>query len=95
MRRPRAAVVAFTRSLSAQLANKGIRVHAIAPGPIWPPLISASFDKKEVAEFGIDVPLAAPAAERGSACVSISGFADSTYFIGQVLHPNGGVILNS
>jgi NAD(P)-dependent dehydrogenase (short-subunit alcohol dehydrogenase family) len=90
------AIVAFTRSLSGQLANKGIRVNAVAPGPIWTPLIPASFDKKEVAEFGTDVPLGR-AGQPNEVAPAFLFLAcdDSTYFTGQVLHPNGGVILNT
>jgi NAD(P)-dependent dehydrogenase (short-subunit alcohol dehydrogenase family) len=90
------AIVAFTRSLSGQLAKKGIRVNAVAPGPIWTPLIPASFDKKEVAEFGTDVPLgrAGQPNEVAPAFLFLA-CEESTYFTGQVLHPNGGVILNT
>ena len=90
------AIVAFTRSLSGQLAKKGIRVNAVAPGPIWTPLIPASFDRKEVAEFGTDVPLGR-AGQPNEVAPSFLFLAcdDSTYFTGQVLHPNGGVILNT
>ena len=90
------AIVAFTRSLSGQLAKKGIRVNAVAPGPIWTPLIPASFDKKEVAEFGTDVPLGR-AGQPNEVAPAFLFFAcdDSSYFTGQVLHPNGGVILNT
>jgi NAD(P)-dependent dehydrogenase (short-subunit alcohol dehydrogenase family) len=90
------AIVAFTRSLSGQLAKKGIRVNAVAPGPIWTPLIPASFSKKEVAEFGTDVPLGR-AGQPNEVAPSFLFLAcdDSSYFTGQVLHPNGGVILNT
>ena len=90
------AIVAFTRSLSNQLATKGIRVNAVAPGPIWTPLIPASFDRKEVAEFGTDVPLGR-AGQPNEVAPSFLFLAceDSSYFTGQVLHPNGGVILNT
>jgi NAD(P)-dependent dehydrogenase (short-subunit alcohol dehydrogenase family) len=90
------AIVAFTRSLSGNLADKGIRVNAVAPGPIWTPLIPASFEKKHVEEFGNDVPLgrAGQPAEVAPAFVFLAG-PDSTYMTGQVLHPNGGEIVNS
>jgi NAD(P)-dependent dehydrogenase (short-subunit alcohol dehydrogenase family) len=90
------AIVAFTRSLSGQVAKKGVRVNAVAPGPIWTPLIPASFDRKEVAEFGADVPLGR-AGQPNEVAPSFLFLAcdDSTYFTGHVLHPNGGVILNT
>jgi NAD(P)-dependent dehydrogenase (short-subunit alcohol dehydrogenase family) len=90
------AIVAFTRSLSGQLAKQGIRVNAVAPGPIWTPLIPASFDRQEVAKFGTDVPLGR-AGQPNEVAPSFLFLAcdDSTYFTGQVLHPNGGVILNT
>jgi NAD(P)-dependent dehydrogenase (short-subunit alcohol dehydrogenase family) len=90
------AIVAFTRSLSSQLAEKGIRVNAVAPGPIWTPLIPASFDKKKVAEFGTDMPLGRAGQPNEVAPAFLFLVCDdSTYFTGQVLHPNGGVILNT
>jgi NAD(P)-dependent dehydrogenase (short-subunit alcohol dehydrogenase family) len=90
------AIVAFTRSLSGNLAEKGIRVNAVAPGPIWTPLIPASFDGKHVKKFGDDVPLgrAGQPAEVAPAFVFLAG-PDSTYMTGQVLHPNGGEIVNA
>jgi NAD(P)-dependent dehydrogenase (short-subunit alcohol dehydrogenase family) len=89
------AIVAFTRSLSTQLAEKGIRVNAVAPGPIWTPLIPASFDRKKVASFGQNVPLgrAGQPAEVAPAFLFLA-CQDSSYFTGQVLHPNGGEIIN-
>lgn len=90
------AIVAFTRSLSGQLADKGIRVNAVAPGPIWTPLIPASFDKKEVAKFGSDTPMgrAGQPNEVAPAFLFLA-CEDSSYFTGQVLHPNGGVVINA
>jgi NAD(P)-dependent dehydrogenase (short-subunit alcohol dehydrogenase family) len=90
------AIVAFTRSLSGQLAEKGIRVNAVAPGPIWTPLIPASFEAEKVASFGGDVPLgrAGQPNEVAPAFLFLA-CEDSSYFTGQVLHPNGGTVLNT
>lgn len=88
------AIVSFTRSLSGMVAEKGIRVNAVAPGPIWTPLIPASFTAKEVAEFGQDVPLGRPGqpAEVGPAYVFLAS-ADASYITGQVIHVNGGEVV--
>lgn len=88
------AIVAFTRALSAQLADRRIRVNAVAPGPIWTPLIPASFDAEHVAEFGGNVPLGR-AGQPNEVAPSFLFLAchDSSYFTGQVLHPNGGEIV--
>ncbi|MBA2657843.1 MAG: SDR family oxidoreductase [Tatlockia sp.] len=90
------ALVALTRSLSQNLVKKGIRVNAVAPGPIWTPLIPATFSAEEVAEFGQQVPMkrAGQPAEIAPAYVFLAS-DDSSYITGQVLHPNGGVIVNS
>lgn len=85
------AIVSFTRSLSALVIKKGIRVNAVAPGPIWTPLIPATFPAKKVAKFGSDVPMkrAGEPAEVAS-CYIFLASKDSSYITGQVLHPNGG-----
>jgi NAD(P)-dependent dehydrogenase (short-subunit alcohol dehydrogenase family) len=85
------AIVAFTRSLAEQLAPRKIRVNGVAPGPIWTPLIPASFTEEEVAEFGKNVPLGRPGqpAEVAPSFVFLAS-EDSSYMTGQVLHPNGG-----
>jgi NAD(P)-dependent dehydrogenase (short-subunit alcohol dehydrogenase family) len=89
------AIVAFTRSLSTSLAEKGIRVNAVAPGPIWTPLIPATFEPDKVAEFGTDVPLGrAGQPEEVAPCYVFLAADDSSYMTGQVLHPNGGEIVN-
>ena len=89
------AIVTFTRSLSAQLVKKGIRVNAVAPGPIWTPLIVGSFDEEKVKTFGSDVPMG----RHGEPVEVATSFLflasqDGSYFTGQVLHPNGGEIVN-
>lgn len=89
------AIVTFTRSLAQSLTSKGIRVNAVAPGPIWTPLIVGSFKGKQVAEFGSDVPMgrAGQPAEVAT-CYLFLASEDSAYMTGQVLHPNGGEIVN-
>ena len=90
------AVVSFTRSLSAHLAEKGIRVNAVAPGPIWTPLIPASFPADKVAEFGKDTPLRRPGQPKEVAPSHLFlACEDSSYMTGQVLHPNGGEMVGS
>lgn len=88
------AIVAFTRSLSGLLAEKEIRVNAIAPGPIWTPLIPATFDREKLKGFGKDVPMGRPGqpSELGPAYVFLA-CRDSSYMTGQVLHINGGEII--
>jgi NAD(P)-dependent dehydrogenase (short-subunit alcohol dehydrogenase family) len=89
------AITAFTRSLSQALADKSIRVNAVAPGPIWTPLIPSTFPAKEVETFGSDVPLgrAGQPEEIAPSYVFLAS-DDSSYMTGQVLHPNGGTIVN-
>ena len=89
------AIVSFTRSLSANLVEKGIRVNAVAPGPIWTPLIVSSFKEKKVATFGSEVPMkrAGEPAEVAPSYLFLAS-DDASYITGQVLHPNGGEIIN-
>lgn len=89
------AIVAFTRSLSLNLASKGIRVNGVAPGPIWTPLIPSTFDAEKVGEFGGDTPMLRPGQpeELGPAYVFLAS-DDSSYMSGQFLHINGGEIVN-
>ncbi len=89
------AILAFTRSLAINLAPKKIRVNGVAPGPIWTPLIPASFDAKHVAEFGSDVPMKrAGEPSEVAPCYVFLASEDSSYMTGQVLHPNGGEVIN-
>ena len=90
------AIVAFTRSLALQLADRGVRVNGVAPGRIWTPLIPSTFDAEHVASFGSDVPLrrAGEPAEVAPAFVFLAS-DDSSYMTGQILHPNGGEIVNA
>ncbi|MEW6056993.1 MAG: SDR family oxidoreductase [Bdellovibrionota bacterium] len=89
------AIVAFTRSLSQSLREKQIRVNAVAPGPVWTPLIPSSFDKKEVSEFGENTFLGRPAepSEIAPCYVFLASDADSLLMTGQTLHPNGGEVI--
>ena len=89
------AIVAFTRSLAQSLAEKGIRVNGVAPGPIWTPLIPSTFPPEKVALFGKDVPLKrAGQPEEVAPCFVFLASDDSSYMSGQILHPNGGEVVN-
>jgi NAD(P)-dependent dehydrogenase (short-subunit alcohol dehydrogenase family) len=89
------AIVSFTRSLSANLVKKGIRVNGVAPGPVWTPLIPSTMPPKKTAQHGSDAPM-----ERAGEPVEIApcylflACDDSSYITGQFLHPNGGEIVN-
>jgi NAD(P)-dependent dehydrogenase (short-subunit alcohol dehydrogenase family) len=90
------AILAFTRSLALNLAPKKIRVNGVAPGPIWTPLIPASFEAERVAEFGSDVPMQrAGQPSEVAPCYVFLASEDSSYMSGQVLHPNGGTVVNA
>ena len=89
------AIVAFTRSLSQSLIEQGIRVNAVAPGPIWTPLIPSTFPEEKVESFGADVPMKrAGQPEEVANCYVFLASDDSSYIAGQVLHPNGGTVVN-
>jgi len=90
------AIVAFTRSLSEALVSKGIRVNGVAPGPIWTPLIPSTFPSEQVEKFGSDVPMKRAGEPMEVApCYVFLASSDSSYMSGQVLHPNGGEVLNT
>ncbi len=89
------AIVSFTRSLSGTLTEKGIRVNGVAPGPVWTPLISASFPPKHVKTFGSEVPLKrAGEPVEIAPCYVFLASDDASYMTGQILHPNGGEVVN-
>jgi NAD(P)-dependent dehydrogenase (short-subunit alcohol dehydrogenase family) len=89
------AIVAFTRSLSLSLVDRGILVNAVAPGPVWTPLIPSTFAPDKVCHFGADTPMQRPGQpDEIAGCYVFLACADSTYMSGQVLHPNGGEIIN-
>lgn len=90
------AILAFTRSLSQSLLNKGIRVNGVAPGPIWTPFIPDAFPAEQVEGFGKQVPMQRPGqpVEVATSFVFLAS-DDSSYFAGQILHPNGGVVVGA
>jgi NAD(P)-dependent dehydrogenase (short-subunit alcohol dehydrogenase family) len=89
------AIVAFTRSLAKALVGRGIRVNGVAPGPIWTPLIPATFPAERVASFGADAPMqrAGQPEEVAPSYVFLAS-DDASYMTGQVLYPNGGAVVN-
>jgi NAD(P)-dependent dehydrogenase (short-subunit alcohol dehydrogenase family) len=89
------AIVSFTRALANNIAKKGIRVNAVAPGPIWTPLIPSTFDAEKVSKFGADTPLGRPGqpSELAPAYVYLAS-EDSSYVSGQTIHINGGTVVN-
>ena len=88
------AILSFLRAMSSKLAPRGILVNGVAPGPIWTPLIPASFPKDVVENFGQDAPLGRPG-QPNEVAPSLLFLAceDSSYMTGQVLHPNGGTLV--
>jgi NAD(P)-dependent dehydrogenase (short-subunit alcohol dehydrogenase family) len=88
------AIVSFTRALSNSLVEKGIRVNGVAPGPIWTPLIPATFPEEAVQKFGQDTPMKRPGQPHEVAtCYVFLASEDSSYISGQFLHPNGGQVV--
>jgi NAD(P)-dependent dehydrogenase (short-subunit alcohol dehydrogenase family) len=89
------AIVAFTRSLAKNLVKKDIRVNAVAPGPIWTPLIPSTFPPEKVKNFGKDTPMKrAGQPSEVAPCYVFLASEDASYMTGQVLHPNGGEVVN-
>ncbi|RPI24546.1 MAG: glucose 1-dehydrogenase [Acidobacteria bacterium] len=90
------AIVAFTRALAQSLVKRGIRVNGVAPGPIWTPLIPATFSEEKVSEFGAKTPMGRPGepSEVAPAYVFLAS-ADSAYITGQFIHINGGDFVSS
>ncbi|WP_119315833.1 SDR family oxidoreductase [Calidithermus terrae] len=90
------AIVAFTRSLAGNLVKRGIRVNGVAPGPIWTPLIPSTFPEEKVEKFGEDVPMGRPGQpEEVAPSYVFLASDDASYFAGQILHPNGGEVINT
>lgn len=88
------AIVAFTRALSSELARKGIRVNGVAPGPVWTPLVVSTMTKDELSQFS-STPMGRPGQPSEIAtCYVFLASQDSSFMSGQVLHPNGGTIVN-
>jgi len=90
------AIVSLTRALAEAVVKDGIRVNAVAPGPIWTPLIPASFDPQHVAKHGSSAPMQRPGQPNEVApCYVFLASDDASYISGQVLHPNGGTVVGS
>jgi NAD(P)-dependent dehydrogenase (short-subunit alcohol dehydrogenase family) len=90
------AIISFTHSLAQALVAKNIRVNAVAPGPIWTPLIPASYDEEKTAHFGSHVPMGrAGQPNEVAPCFVFLASEDASYMTGQVLHPNGGTVVSS
>lgn len=89
------AIISFTRSLAHSLVERKIRVNAVAPGPVWTPLIASTFDEEKISKFGSDAPMER-AGQPNEVAPSFLFLAsdDSSYITGQCLHPNGGEIVN-
>ncbi|XP_004507706.1 NADPH-dependent aldehyde reductase 1, chloroplastic-like [Cicer arietinum] len=90
-------IVAFTRGLAQQLVKRGIRVNAVAPGPVWTPVQPATMPSEKIQNLGSEVPMkrAGQPCEIAPCYLFLASLQDSSYFTGQVLHPNGGVIVNA
>ncbi|MDX5476235.1 MAG: SDR family oxidoreductase [Bacillaceae bacterium] len=89
------AIVTFTRSLALQLVGKGIRVNGVAPGPIWTPLIPSTFSADKVSEFGANTPMQRPGQpEEVAPSYVFLASDDASYMTGQMIHVNGGKVVN-
>ncbi len=89
------AITVLTRSLARSLAKNNIRVNGVAPGPVWTPLIPASFDEEKIESFGKSTLMGRPGQPVEIApCYLFLACEDSSYMTGQILHPNGGRIVN-
>jgi len=89
------ALISFTRALSNAIVERGIRVNAVAPGPIWTPLIAATFEAKDVETFGADTPMKRPGQPyEVAAAVIFLASDDASYISGQTIHVNGGSVVN-
>ncbi|MCC2669056.1 MAG: putative dehydrogenase like protein, partial [Armatimonadetes bacterium] len=90
------AILTFTRGLAKELIERGIRVNAVAPGPIWTPLIPASFPAEDIKQYGADTPMkrAGQPCEMAPCYVFLAS-SDASYMMGQCLHPNGGMDMSS
>lgn len=89
------AITTFTRSLATNLTDKKIRVNAVAPGPVWTPLIVSTFDKEKIKKFGSETAMkrAGQPSELGPAYVFLAS-DDASFITGQVIHVNGGEVVN-
>ena len=92
----RGASLAFSRSMASNLIERGIRVNAVAPGPVWTPFIPGSFPADKVEDFGKGAPMgrAGQPWEIATAFLFLAS-SDGSYFTGQTLHPNGGMIVGA
>ena len=90
-RTTKGAISTFTKGLAQELAERGIRVNAVAPGPVWTPLVTMSFPAEKNAQFGADTPLGRPGQPAELAPVYVFlATEDSRYISGEVVGATGG-----